>query len=61
MRQHERIEPDPLRPSVRVVLVKTSHPGNIGAAARAMKSMGLDDLCLVAPNRFPSAEATARA
>jgi TrmH family RNA methyltransferase len=47
--------------AVRVVLVNTSHPGNIGAAARAMKNMGLEDLSLVAPLSFPSAEATARA
>lgn len=46
---------------VRIVLVETSHPGNIGAAARAMKTMGLDELVLVAPGEFPSAEATARA
>ena len=46
---------------VRIVLVEPSHPGNVGAAARAMKAMGLDRLCLVAPGRFPSAEATARA
>ncbi len=46
---------------VRIVLVETSHPGNIGASARAMKTMGLDDLVLVAPRDFPSAEATARA
>jgi TrmH family RNA methyltransferase len=46
---------------VRVVLVNTSHPGNIGAAARAMKNMGLKELCLVDPLDFPSAEATARA
>lgn len=46
---------------IRIVLVNTSHPGNIGAAARAMKNMGLEDLCLVAPQSFPSAEATARA
>ena len=46
---------------VRIVLVEPTHPGNIGAAARAMKAMGLDRLCLVAPGRFPSAEATARA
>src|SRR5690606_12714783 len=39
----------------------TTHPGNIGAAARAMKTMGLDDLVLVAPRDFPSEEATARA
>ena len=46
---------------VRIVLVETSHPGNIGASARAMKTMGLDDLVLVAPREFPTAEATARA
>ena len=46
---------------VRIVLVETSHPGNIGAAARAMKTMGLDELVLVAPQDFPSADATARA
>jgi tRNA (cytidine32/uridine32-2'-O)-methyltransferase len=45
----------------RIVLVNTSHPGNIGAAARAMKNMGLDQLCLVSPQHYPSAEATARA
>ena len=47
--------------SVRVVLLNTSHPGNIGAAARAMKTMGLEDLRLVNPKQFPHAEATARA
>jgi tRNA (cytidine32/uridine32-2'-O)-methyltransferase len=46
---------------VRIVLVGTTHPGNIGAAARAMRTMGLDRLSLVAPREFPSAEATARA
>ncbi len=46
---------------VRIVLVETSHPGNIGAAARAMKTMGLSDLALVRPQAFPSEEATARA
>ena len=46
---------------VRIVLVEPTHPGNVGAAARAMKTMGLDRLALVAPRRFPSAEATARA
>ena len=46
---------------VRIVLVEPTHPGNIGAAARAMKAMGLDRLCLVAPWTFPSADATARA
>jgi tRNA (cytidine32/uridine32-2'-O)-methyltransferase len=47
--------------SVRIVLVEPSHPGNIGASARAMKTMGLTDLTLVAPTYFPSEEATARA
>jgi tRNA (cytidine32/uridine32-2'-O)-methyltransferase len=46
---------------VRIVLVGTTHPGNIGAAARAMCTMGLHRLSLVAPREFPSAEATARA
>jgi tRNA (cytidine32/uridine32-2'-O)-methyltransferase len=46
---------------VRIVLVDTSHPGNIGATARAMKTMGLADLALVRPRYFPSDEATARA
>ena len=44
-----------------IVLVNTSHPGNIGAAARAMKNMGLRNLRLVEPQQYPSAEATARA
>ena len=47
--------------SIRVVLSRTSHPGNIGAAARAMKTMGLRDLWLVAPEAFPDEVATARA
>jgi len=47
--------------NVTVVLVGTTHPGNIGAAARAMKTMGLTRLALVAPRHFPHAEATARA
>ena len=42
---------------VRIVLCRPSHPGNIGAAARAMKSMGLADLRLVAPGRYPAPEA----
>lgn len=46
---------------IRVVLVDTSHPGNIGAAARAMWTMELRDLTLVRPKHFPSADATARA
>jgi TrmH family RNA methyltransferase len=46
---------------IRIVLVRTSHPGNIGSAARAMKNMGLASLALVAPRRFPDPEATALA
>ena len=42
---------------IRIVLCRPSHPGNIGAAARAMKAMGLADLRLVAPERFPAPEA----
>ena len=47
--------------SIRIVLVGTTHPGNIGAAARAMKNMGLSDLALVNPRFFPHEEATVRA
>ncbi|MBT8102058.1 MAG: RNA methyltransferase [Gammaproteobacteria bacterium] len=47
--------------SIRIVLVGTTHPGNIGATARAMKNMGLDDLALVNPRHFPHEDATARA
>ncbi|NIE74665.1 tRNA (cytosine(32)/uridine(32)-2'-O)-methyltransferase TrmJ [Pantoea sp. Tr-811] len=47
--------------NIRVVLVNTSHPGNIGGAARAMKNMGLSRLVLVQPKEFPCAEASARA
>lgn len=46
---------------IRIVLVRTSHPGNIGSAARAMKNMGLTALTLVAPKRFPDPEAVALA
>ena len=46
---------------IRIVLVNTTHPGNIGAAARAMANMGLNHLYLVGPQRFPSTEATVRA
>ncbi len=52
-------EPD--MDQIRIVLVRPSHPGNIGAAARAMKNMGLKQLVLVAPEAFPSDVATARA
>ena len=47
--------------AIRVVLIGTSDSGNIGAAARAMKTMGLSDLVLVKPRQFPSAKASARA
>ena len=46
---------------LRVVLTQTSHPGNIGASARAMKTMGLRDLALVRPRHFPHGEAIAMA
>jgi len=47
--------------NVKIVLIETTHPGNIGAAARAMKNMSLERLCLVSPKAFPHADATARA
>ena len=47
--------------NIRIVLIGTTHPGNIGAVARAMKNMCLERLVLVAPKIYPSAEATARA
>jgi TrmH family RNA methyltransferase len=46
---------------IRFVLVETSHPGNIGAVARAMKNMGVTQLVLVKPKEFPHPDATARA
>jgi TrmH family RNA methyltransferase len=46
---------------IRIVLVAPSHPGNIGAVARAMKNMALGELVLVNPKEFPHPEATARA
>ncbi len=54
-------EQSPAALPIRIVLVETSHPGNIGAAARAMKTMGLQDLYLVSPADFPSEEANRRA
>lgn len=45
--------------NIRVVLCQTSHPGNIGSTARAMKTMGLKHLYLVNPGKFPDAHATA--
>ena len=47
--------------NIRIVLVETSHPGNIGGAARAMKTMGLESLWLVRPQRFPDPQAEWRA
>lgn len=47
--------------NIRIVLVETTHPGNIGAVARAMKNMCMSELYLVAPKIFPSADATSRA
>ena len=47
--------------STRIILVNTTLPANIGAAARAMKTMGLHDLVLVAPKQFPHADASALA
>ena len=49
------------RPHIKIVLVNTSHPGNIGATARAMKNMGLSRLALVNPVEFPSGVAVGRA
>lgn len=50
-----------MSPNIRIVLVAPSHPGNIGAVARAMKNMALEELVLVRPKQFPHSEATARA
>src|SRR5690606_34685938 len=52
---------NPLLNNLRVILCQTSHPGNIGGAARAMKTMGLSTLHLVSPASFPDAHATAMA
>ncbi len=52
---------NPIISHIRIILVGTTHPGNIGATARAMKTMGLGSLYLVGPKIFPSADATARA
>lgn len=46
---------------IRIVLIRPTHPGNVGAVARAIKNMQLESLYLVAPEEFPSPEATARA
>jgi tRNA (cytidine32/uridine32-2'-O)-methyltransferase len=54
------MEPDSTS-EIRVVLVEPSHPGNIGAVARAMKNMDLTNLVLVRPREFPHPDATVRA
>ena len=56
----KKIKSNNLLNSVKVVLVGTTHPGNIGATARAMKNMGILDLALVEPKEFPSDVATFR-
>lgn len=53
--------PLPIAPNLRIILIGTTHPGNIGSAARAMKVMGLSRMVLVSPKHFPSGEATALA
>ena len=52
---------NPINRFVQIVLVETSHPGNIGSVARAMKNMGLANLALINPKKFPHQEATALA
>jgi len=47
--------------NIRIIMVQTWHPGNIGAAARAMKTMGISDLVLVNPVEYPSEEANSLA
>jgi TrmH family RNA methyltransferase len=55
------VESQNLLSNIRIVLCRPSHPGNIGAAARAMKTMGLTELYLVSPKKFPHADAEAMA
>ncbi|MEP7068353.1 MAG: RNA methyltransferase [Usitatibacter sp.] len=55
------MDSDLLRERFAVVLARPSHPGNIGAAARALKTMGFADLLLVEPRHFPDPDATAMA
>ncbi|HET6907173.1 MAG TPA: TrmH family RNA methyltransferase, partial [Rhodanobacteraceae bacterium] len=47
--------------NLRFVLARTSHPGNIGSAARAIRTMGFDRLVLVAPHRYPDPKVQAMA
>lgn len=58
---NQPITPEECLHRIRIVLARPSHPGNIGAAARAMKTMGLSRLYLVNPKLFPDPEADARA
>ncbi|MFC4525492.1 RNA methyltransferase [Dyella halodurans] len=53
--------PNDLADRIRYVLVRTSHPGNIGSSARAMRTMGFSRMALVSPARFPDREASALA
>jgi len=55
------MKPEDLLTRIRIVLCRPSHPGNIGAVARAMKTMGLSELYLVEPRQFPDPEADTRA
>lgn len=50
-----------LQQNIKIVLMETSHPGNIGSTARAMKNMGFSQLTLVNPKKFPDKEANALA
>ena len=59
--QNARMDPSPAHARIRVVLSRPSHPGNVGAAARAMKTMGFADLRLVSARRPPDDEARALA
>ena len=59
--QCSRSDDDEGGPEPRFVLVETSHPGNIGSAARAIRTMGFGRLVLVRPEQFPHADATALA
>jgi tRNA (cytidine32/uridine32-2'-O)-methyltransferase len=58
---HRMTDPYDLAARIRYVLVRTSHPGNIGSAARAIRTMGFARLELVTPHRFPDPEASALA
>lgn len=57
---HAHVDLDTLA-RIRIVLMEPSHPGNIGGAARAMKTMGIGDLVVVRPERYPDPQAEWRA